>query len=109
MIWNIVCSFCSTEESSTEVNISTNEIQPGAETKVAYLSQFHLTFTLIVWNVLSQLMFLDDRIESRRPPLTMEVKLKPKLRNFRKQNYKLCQISMRSLFLELCVSKPLLN
>lgn len=37
----------------------------------------------------------------------MEVRLKPKLRNFLKQNYKLCQISMRSLFLELCVSKPL--
>lgn len=59
----------------------------------------------------SQLMFLGDRILSRRPPLTMEVKLKvklrPKLRNVLKQNYKLCQILMRNLFLELCVSWPL--
>lgn len=44
-------SFCSTEESSTEVNISANEIHPGAETKVTYLSQFRLTFNLMVWNV----------------------------------------------------------
>ena len=54
----------------------------------------------------SQLIFLGDSI-SRRPSLTTEVKVMPKLRNFLKQNYKLCQILMRSLFLELRVSKPL--
>lgn len=49
--WIFFLSFSSTEESSSEVNISANEIHPGAETKVTYLPQFGLTFTLIVWNV----------------------------------------------------------
>lgn len=45
-------------------------------------------------------MVLDDRLLSR-PLLTMELKLK--LSNFLQHNCKLCQFSMRSLFLELCV------